>query len=139
MPAARGRWPLPLRRWAPGPQGSTTRRAQAEFEVDCEADLKPYRRAVSEAGYRVVSEEVVPAGPAGTSPAQDSRFGRTGWIGTAALVALPVLCCTLPLLVTVLVTTGAGAWLATHGSLLAVPVLGLGAGLLAWRFAKRRP
>ncbi len=114
------------------------RRAQAEFEVDSAADLTPYRKAVSEAGYRVVSEEVVPAGTAGTWPLEDSRFGRKEWVGTAALVALPVLCCTLPLLVTVMVTTGAGAWLAAHGSLLAVPVLGLGAGILAWRLVKRR-
>lgn len=114
------------------------RRAVAEFEVDSAADLTPYRRAVSEAGYRVVSEEVAPAGPGATGPVQVSRFGLPGWIGAAALGALAVLCCSLPLLVTVLVTTGAGAWLVAHGSLLAVPVLGLGAGLLAWRFARRR-
>ncbi len=70
--------------------------------------------------------------------AASERPGEMSWLGTLALVALPVLCCGLPLLALALVATGAGAWLAAHGSLLAIPAVVLAAGLRIARYARRR-
>lgn len=104
------------------------RRSEAVFTAPTASDLGPFRDAVSRAGYRPLSDEVSAADPRFDSVQNIRKGGRQGWIGTLALVALPVICCGLPLLVAALVATGAGAWLLAYGSLLAVPVLGLGDG-----------
>ena len=114
------------------------RRAQAVFTVPMADDLAPYRKALSRAGYQSTAEEVLPAEPHPVPVEAGPAQGRESWIGTLALFALPALCCGLPLLIIALISTGAGAWLFTHGSLLAVPALGLAAGLLVWRGTKRR-
>ena len=114
------------------------RRAEAIFIAPAANDLASYQEAVSRAGYRAGSTEVVERE---VSPHQAESHpvtgGHEGWLGTAALVALPVLCCGVPLLVAALVATGAGAWLAGHGSLLAIPAVVLAAALLVWRRTRR--
>lgn len=72
------------------------------------------------------------------SPGTAGRADDTGWVGTAVLIALPVICCGLPLLVVALLATGAGAWLAANGSLLAIPAAVVAAGLLAVRYLRIR-
>ena len=114
------------------------RRSEAVFSADRVGDLASYREAISRAGYDAASEEVLQA-ELHSVPIETRRAAeREGWMGTLALVALPVLCCGLPLLAAALVSTGAGAWLVAHGSLLAVPVLGLAVGLFIWRSARKR-
>jgi len=86
------------------------------------------------ADYKPRPENVMGEAPQGTA----ARADDPGWVGTVALVALPVICCGLPLLVAGLVATGAGAWLATNGSLLAIPAVVLAAGLLWVRNLRMR-
>ena len=77
--------------------------------------------------------------PAVGAPVRQSAVGPAGgigWLGTLALVAVPVVCCGLPLLVAALIATGAGAWLAVHGYLLAIPSVALAAALLAARYVR---
>ena len=62
---------------------------------------------------------------------------KAGWLAGAALVALPLLCCGLPLLIGALLTTGAGSWLAAHGSWLGIPVL-TGAAAALYLAQRRR-
>lgn len=114
------------------------RRAEATFLAPEAIDLATYQAAVSRAGYGAGSA-VVSEGAA-SPPQAESRpvsAHHDGWLGTAALVALPALCCGLPLLAAALVASGAGAWLATHGSLLAIPAVVLALALLVWRRARR--
>lgn len=86
------------------------------------------------ADYTPRPENVVGEAPPGTA----GRTDDAGWVGTVALVALPVICCGLPLLVAGLLATGAGAWLATNGSLLAIPAVVLAAALLSLRYLQSR-
>lgn len=72
------------------------------------------------------------------SPGATGRADDHGWVGTAVLIALPVICCGLPLLVVALLATGAGAWLTANGSLLAVPAVVLAAALLSVRYLRMR-
>lgn len=114
------------------------RRAEAVFTGPDATNLTPYREALSRAGYRVASEEVLPASVRPGSAAARPRDEPKGWLVTAALVALPVLCCGLPLLAVALLATGAGAWLLAYGSLLAVPVLAVAIiGFIVWRSARK--
>lgn len=114
------------------------RRAEAVFAAPAATDVTSYREAVSGAGYRAVSEELLSSEAQPVPVQRRPSGGEMGWIGGLALVALPVLCCGLPLLAIALIATGAGGWLFAHGSLLAVPALGLAVGLLVWRSARRR-
>jgi hypothetical protein len=54
-----------------------------------------------------------------------------------SVVSVSIVCCGLPLLLAGLVATGAGAWLLTRGSLLAVALLVAAAGLVSWRWRLR--
>lgn len=67
------------------------------------------------------------------------RHGDPGWLAALALVALPALCCAGPVLVAALVASSAGAWLAGHGSLLALPAAAVAgaAGFWLWRSWRR--
>ena len=115
------------------------RRAEAVFTAPVATDLTPYREALSRAGYQAASEEVLPAGIHPVPTAAHPRDGQMGWLGTAALVSLPLLCCGLPLLAGVLFATGAGAWLVANRSLLAVPFLAVAiVGVMVWRGARKR-
>ncbi len=58
------------------------------------------------------------------------REGERGWVATLSVIAVPAICCALPLLVAALVATGAGPWLALHGHVLAVGVVAVSAGLV---------
>lgn len=73
-----------------------------------------------------------------TPPGAAGRADDPGWLGTVALVALPVICCGLPLLVVALLATGAGAWLAANGSLLAIAAVVLAVGLLSASYVRMR-
>lgn len=87
----------------------------------------------------MTNEERKSRNPAVDAPMRQSAVGPAGgigWLGTLALVAVPVVCCGLPLLVAGLIATGAGAWLAVHGYLLAIPAVALAAGLLAARYIR---
>lgn len=115
------------------------RSAEAVFTAASPTDLAPYEEAIARAGYRAGSAEV---GDSEVSPRRVEARPRTiepeGWLGMLALAALPILCCGLPLLAVALVATGAGAWLAAHGSLLAIPAVVVAAALLVSR-QRRRP
>ena len=64
---------------------------------------------------------------------------RTGWLGTAAVAGLAVICCAGPLLVVGLASLGAGAWLAAHGLwLLGGLVLLLASAALMIAYRRRR-
>src|SRR5712692_2432749 len=115
------------------------RMAEAVFAAPAATDLAPFQEALSRAGYRAGSAEVV-EGEASPRPVETSpvNMAPESRLGTLAMVALPVLCCGLPLLVIALLTTGAGAWLAGHGLLLAIPAVSLAtAGLVVWRRVRR--
>jgi len=56
----------------------------------------------------------------------------TSLAGLLPLAALAIICCGLPLLIGALVAIGGGDWLIAHRSLLALPVVGLAAGLFWW-------
>ena len=114
------------------------RLAEAIFTAPVASDLGPYQEAVSRAGYRAGSAELV-KGEASAHQAEShpGTAEHEGWLGTLALVALPALCCGVPLLAAALVASGAGAWLAAHGSLLAIPAVVLAAALLVWRRTRK--
>ncbi len=65
------------------------------------------------------------------------RADEAGWLGPLALVALPAICCGLPLMIVALLASGAGAWLAANRSLLAIPAAAALAVLLAPGWARR--
>lgn len=80
-----------------------------------------------------------PENVAGEAPPGSAlRADDPGWAGSLALVALPAICCGLPLLVVALLATGAGAWLAANGSLLAIAAMVLAVGLLSARYVRTR-
>ena len=115
------------------------RMAEAIFAAPAATDLAPFQEAISRAGYRAGSAEVVEGEasphPVETSPVTTAPESR---LGTLPMVALPVLCCGLSLLVIALLATGAGTWLAGHGLLLAIPAVGLAtAGLVVWWRVRR--
>lgn len=64
--------------------------------------------------------------------------GDRSTLAALGITALAVLCCGLPLLAAAVVASGAGSWLAARGSLLALPVLGVAAGLLWWGWRRSR-
>lgn len=58
--------------------------------------------------------------------------------GLTLLLALPAICCGLPLLVGALVASGAAGWLSLHGYLAGGAVAGTAAILLWWGRRPRR-
>src|SRR6266852_4001875 len=113
------------------------RRAEATFKAPAGTDLAPYQEALSRAGYRAGSAEVV-EGEASPRPVETSpvNMAPESRLGTLAMVALPVLCCGLPVLAAA-ASLGSAAWLAAHGLLLAMPVAVLATALLVRRRARR--
>lgn len=86
------------------------------------------RDAVEELGYRAASLRPVPSDGQATDPS-----GQWGFL----ILLLPAICCGGPLLLIVIASTGAGAWLAANGlviaSLLALAVSLLFRGLWVQR------
>ncbi len=68
---------------------------------------------------------------------RDSSPGRESRFATPVIGILAVICCTGPLLVGVLATTGAGTWLAAHGYTIGTAALVVLAALLTWGIRAR--
>ena len=66
------------------------------------------------------------------------RPARTDSLAVIGLAAIAAACCALPFVAAAVVGAGAGTWLAVHGYVLAIPVLGVSIGLVWWRWGRGR-